>query len=251
MTNNTIIIIPARLSSNRLPNKPMLDFAGKPMIVRVWEKAIKTGVSRVVVASADNLIHETIKSAGGESIMTDPLHPSGTDRVAEAIKLLDSKYKFDKVINFQGDMPNVPAEYISVLLSTLNNSSVDIGTLVAPMVEKEFNDPNSVKVAVGINRKMKSGRAIYFSRALIPAHSGPYYHHIGLYAFRRTSLEKFVSTAPSYLEKREKLEQLRALEIGMRIEVGLVDKAPIGVDTKEDLKHGIEEYNIIKSNFNN
>ncbi|MBD19615.1 MAG: 3-deoxy-manno-octulosonate cytidylyltransferase [Rhodospirillaceae bacterium] len=234
---NPVIIIPTRLSSTRLPNKPLAMIAGQPMILHVLRRAEKSGIGPVIVASGDRKIADLINQAGGTAVMTDPNLPSGSDRVFEALEKFDPTSRFDVIINLQGDLPTIDPNIIQAALKSLNNSLVDIGTLATEIkdnVEKE--DPNIVKVAVSFPSGQAIGRAIYFSRAIVPAGEGSHYHHIGIYAYRREALKNFVALPESSLEKREKLEQLRALEAGMRIDVSLVDTFPDGVDTPADLE---------------
>ncbi|MFO0388093.1 MAG: 3-deoxy-manno-octulosonate cytidylyltransferase [Alphaproteobacteria bacterium] len=237
---NPIILIPARMASTRLPDKPLADIGGKPMIVHVWERAVRSGIGEVVVACDNTLIQNAIEKAGGKAVLTNPDLPSGSDRIWAALKELNSNY--DVVVNVQGDMPTIDPSTIKQAVSLLENDTVDIATLASVIRdEKEIHDPAVVKVAIAA-----SGKALYFSRAPIPHGEGEYFHHIGIYAYQRSALEKFVSLPPSPLEKREKLEQLRALEAGMRIDVAVIDTVPLGVDTPETLKKArkwYEQYN--------
>ncbi len=236
---NPIILIPARMASTRLPNKPLADIAGQPMILHVWRKAVQSGVGDVVVACDSNRIKEVIEQAGGKAVLTDADLPSGSDRIWAALKEININH--DVVLNVQGDMPTLDPAIIKLAVALLKNKDVDIATLAAVIRdEQEINDPAVVKVAVAA-----TGKALYFSRATIPHGAGEHYHHIGIYAYRRAALEKFVTLPPSSLEKREKLEQLRALEAGMRIDVAVVDTVPLGVDTPETLdkaRKWIEQY---------
>jgi 3-deoxy-manno-octulosonate cytidylyltransferase (CMP-KDO synthetase) len=231
-----LIVIPARMGSSRLPGKPLADIAGEAMIVRVWRAASAAGIGRVAVATDSTLIADAVAAAGGEAVMTSPDHRSGSDRVFEAASLLDPKGKCEIVVNLQGDLPTLDPDLVPAVLAPLANAETDIATLAAPIVEEgEKDDPHVVK-AVGT--PLESGavlRALYFTRAVAPHGPGPLYHHIGIYAFRRLALARFVSLPPSALEKRERLEQLRALEAGMRIDIALVDTVPVGVDTPADL----------------
>jgi len=226
-----IILIPARMASTRLPDKPLALIAGVPMIVHVWQRAMQAGCGEVVVACDGKAIADAITVAGGRAVITDPDLPSGSDRIFQALLRLDNGKNYDAVINVQGDMPTLDPALIRQALTLLDNPATDIATLAAPIrVEREKFDPAVVKVVIS------AGRALYFSRATIPYGDGPLYHHIGLYAYRRAALEKFVGLPTSPLEKREKLEQLRALEAGMRIDVAIVDTVPLGVDTQETLE---------------
>jgi len=229
---NPIILIPARMASTRLPGKPMALIAGEPMIVQVWRRAVESFKGEIVVACDSDAIAEALTRAGGKTVLTDADLPSGSDRIYQALQKIDPQKKHDVVINLQGDMPTLDTSLVRQVLKLMENPEVDIGTLAAVIRdERERNDPAVVKVA-----RAESSRALYFSRATIPHGDGPLYHHIGIYAYRRKALEHFVKLPPSPLEKREKLEQLRALEAGMRIDVAIVDAVPLGVDTPETLE---------------
>ncbi len=231
MIRRPVIVIPARLASTRLPDKPLADIAGAPMIVHVWRRAVAAGVGRVVVACDGPEIAAAIRQAGGEAVLTAPDLPSGSDRVFAALQAIDRRGSFDAVVNLQGDMPTLAPELIAAVLAPLADAAVDIATLAAPITDAaERADPNVVKVVVA-----GLGRALYFTRAAAPAGAGPLHHHIGIYAYRRDALARFVALPPSPLEKSERLEQLRALEAGMHISVAFVDRAPPGVDTPADL----------------
>jgi len=233
---NPIVIIPARLAASRLPSKPLADIAGTPMIVHVMRRAEAAGLGPVVVACGDAEIAEVVENAGGRAAMTDPDHPSGSDRVLEALEAVDPGGAHDAVVNLQGDLPTIETGIVGDVLAPLANKDVDIATLVAEITDPaERINPNVVKAVVSFPLEARIGRALYFSRAQVPAGEGPLYHHIGIYAFRRAALTRFVGLPPSVLERREKLEQLRALEAGMRIDVCLVDTVPLGVDTQADL----------------
>lgn len=234
---NPIVIIPARMQSVRLPGKPLADIHGEPMIVHVWRRGMEADVGPVVVACAEPEIAAAIEGAGGRAVLTRPDHASGSDRVFEALNLADPDGKRDAIVNIQGDLPTVEAGVVRASLAPLADASVDIATLAAVITEpSERNNPNVVKAVVGFGSGQTIGRAHYFTRATAPSGEGPLYHHIGLYAFRRGALEKFVTLPQGILEAREKLEQLRALENGMRIDVALVDTVPLGVDTPADLE---------------
>jgi 3-deoxy-manno-octulosonate cytidylyltransferase (CMP-KDO synthetase) len=227
-----IVLIPARMASTRLPGKPLADIAGKPMIVRVWEQAVAAGVGPVVVAAAEREIAEAVEKAGGRAIMTAPDLPSGSDRIFAALQEAGGGH--DVVINLQGDLPALDPAYVRTVLEALPGH--DIATLVAEIDDPADTDnPNVVKPAVAWETAGK-GRALYFSRARIPHGAGPVFHHVGIYAYTRDALARFVKLPPSPLEQREKLEQLRALEAGMTIAVARVDKVPLSVDTPEDLE---------------
>jgi 3-deoxy-manno-octulosonate cytidylyltransferase (CMP-KDO synthetase) len=235
-----IVLIPARLGSTRLPNKPLADINGKPMIVRVLERALAADLGPVVVAVAEPSIAEAVAAAGGRAVLTDPDLPSGSDRIWAALNQVDPEARHDVVVNVQGDLPIIPPADIHAALRPLAHPEVHIGTLAATIHRiEERRSPNVTKVAAALSPERPIARALYFSRAPIPwagpEDEWPLFHHIGLYAYRRTALARFVELPPSPLEKREKLEQLRALEDGMRIDVALVDSVPLGVDTPGDL----------------
>ncbi len=232
-----VVVIPARMASTRLPNKPLADLRGEPMIVHVWRRAMEAALGPVLVAAAEAEIAGAVRAAGGEAVLTPPELPSGSDRIHAALAQFDPAGRFDAVINLQGDLPTIEAAAIRAALEPLGDASVDIATLVAEIADpEEKTDPNVVKAAVAFAPGRRTGRALYFSRATIPWGEGPLYHHIGLYAYRREALARFVALAPGVLEKRERLEQLRALEAGMRIDARLVDTVPLGVDTPADLE---------------
>jgi 3-deoxy-manno-octulosonate cytidylyltransferase (CMP-KDO synthetase) len=232
-----IVVIPARLASTRLPGKPLADIRGAPMIVHVWRRARAAAVGPVVVACADAAIADAVREAGGDAVMTRPDHPSGSDRIFEAVQALDPAGRHDAVVNLQGDLPIIEPEAIRAVLRPLTEPAVDIATIVTPIRDAaERDNPNMVKCAVSFPETgPQVGRALYFSRLPVPTGDGPHYHHIGIYAYRRAALARFVALPPGGLERREKLEQLRALEAGMRIDAALVDSAPFGVDTPADL----------------
>lgn len=232
-----IVLIPSRLASTRLPDKPLADIHGKPMIVHCLNRAREAGFARVAVACGDAAIAEAIIKAGGEAVMTDPDHPSGSDRIYEALCKLDPEGRHDAVINLQGDLPAIDPKVIRAALEPLNDPAVDIATLATPIVHApEIEDPNVVKAVLSLEAGKSIGRALYFSRRPVPGGEGPLWHHIGIYAYRRLALARFVSLKPSPLERREKLEQLRALENGMTIAASVVDTLPLGVDTPADLE---------------
>ena len=230
------MLIPARMAATRLPGKPLLDIAGLPMIVQVLRRAEEAGIGRVAVATDTPEIADAVRAHGGEAVMTSADHPSGSDRIFEAMRLLDPDGRIDTIINLQGDFPTIRPDNIRAVLAPLDDPAVDIATLAAEIhTEEEATNPNVVKV-IGSPITPQLLRALYFTRATAPWGDGPRYHHIGLYAYRRAALERFVALAPSPLESREKLEQLRALEAGMRIDVTIVDTVPRGVDTPADLE---------------
>ena len=233
---NPVVVIPARLAASRFPDKPLADLLGEPMIVHVWRRAVAAGVGPVVVACGDAVIADAIRAAGGDVVMTDPNLASGSDRVHQAVERIDPDGVHDAVINVQGDLPTIEPEIIAAALAPLGEPGVDIATLAAVITEpRERTDPNVVKAVLALAAGATTGRALYFSRAAVPSGEGPLYHHIGLYAFRRAALARFVALPESVLERRERLEQLRALEAGMRIDAALVDTVPLGVDTPADL----------------
>jgi 3-deoxy-manno-octulosonate cytidylyltransferase (CMP-KDO synthetase) len=231
-----IVLIPARMKSTRLPGKPLADIGGVPMIVQVWRRAMEAGLGPVCVAAAEPEIAEAVTKAGGTAVLTDPDHPSGSDRIFEALRKSDPAGKHDAIVNLQGDLPTIDPAIIRRVMEPLADAAVDIATLAVEITrDAERADPNVVK-AVAAFGGSRIARALYFSRATVPANQGPLYHHIGIYAYRRAALERFVALAPGLLERREKLEQLRALEAGMRIDVALVDTLPLGVDTPAELE---------------
>ena len=232
-----IVIIPARMASTRLPGKPLADIAGLPMIVQVLKRAEEAAIGPVVVACAEREIKDAVEAAGGRAVLTDPNHPSGSDRIFEALQACDPDAQYDAIVNLQGDLPVLDPAVVRAAMKPLDNAQVDIATLVAEItLEEEKTNPNVVKAAVGFEEGADIGRALYFSRATVPHGDGPLYHHIGIYAYRRNALERFVRLSPGVLEQREKLEQLRALENGMRIDAARVDTVPFGVDTPADLE---------------
>ena len=233
---NPIVLIPSRLASTRLPDKPLADIHGQPMIVHCLRRAQEAGFGRVAVACGDAAIAEAVTAAGGEAVLTDPNHPSGSDRIFEALQALDPQAAHDAVINLQGDLPAIDPKVIAAALTPLTDPAIDIATLATPIVEQhEVDDRNVVKAVLSLGPGQTVGRALYFSRRPVPGGEGPLWHHIGIYAYRRAALERFVSLRPSPLEKRESLEQLRALENGMSIAAAVVDTLPLGVDTPADL----------------
>jgi 3-deoxy-manno-octulosonate cytidylyltransferase (CMP-KDO synthetase) len=232
----TLVLIPARMAATRLPGKPLLDIAGLPMIVHVLRRAEAANIGRVAVATDTSEIAAAVTSHGGEAVMTSADHPSGSDRIFEALGKLDPSARAEIVINLQGDFPTIRPDHIRDVLGPLSDRAVDIATLAAQIhTEEESNNPNVVK-AIGSRLSERRMRALYFSRAAAPWGDGPRYHHVGLYAYRRGALQRFVGLPPSPLELQEKLEQLRALEAGMRIDVTIVDTVPRGVDTPADLE---------------
>lgn len=230
-----LVLIPARLAATRLPMKPLADIHGEPMILHVWRRATEAGVGPVVVATESAEVAEAVVGAGGRAILTRADHPSGSDRIYEALLALDPDGDFNTIVNVQGDLPTLDPAAIRASLGPLADPEVDIATLVATIVrEEEKTEPSVVKM-VGTEVAPGRHRCLYFTRATAPWGEGPLFHHIGLYAYRRAALERFVRLPPSPLERREKLEQLRALEAGMRIDAVVVDAVPLGVDTPADL----------------
>jgi 3-deoxy-manno-octulosonate cytidylyltransferase (CMP-KDO synthetase) len=234
--NRTLVLIPARMAATRLPGKPLLDIAGLPMIVHVLRRAEAAQIGRVAVATDTAEIAAAAKSHGFEAVMTRSDHPSGSDRIYEALGKLDPKGEAEIVVNLQGDFPTISPDNIRSVLAPLDDSAVDIATLAAEIHTEEENTAPSVVKAIGSPVSAGRLRALYFTRATAPWGDGPRYHHIGLYAYRRAALERFVALPPSPLELQEKLEQLRALEAGMRIDIRIVDTVPRGVDTPADLE---------------
>ncbi len=236
---NPIILIPSRLASTRLPGKPLADIAGAPMIVHVWRRAVAAEIGPVVVACGDREIADAIEAAGGRAMMTDPGHPTGSDRIHAAIADLDPAGTFDAVINVQGDLPLLDPAAVRLAFDGLGDSDIVIATLAAVIEDAAGLADTSVnKVVAGFADPTRPARALYFSKAVVPWGEGPHYEHIGLYAYRREALERFVGLPRSVLEQRERLEQLRALEAGMHIAVSLIEPARLGVqvDTPADLE---------------
>lgn len=232
-----LVAIPARLASTRLPDKPLADIGGLPMIVQVWRRAMEADVGPVLVACGDHEIAEAVRDHGGQAIMTDPDLPSGSDRIHAAVQEFDPAGDHDHIVNLQGDLPALDPAVVRTALEPLRTEGVDIATLVAEIQDPaEITDPNAVKAIVAFAPGQSVARALYFTRAAAPHGDGPYWHHIGIYAYRRAALARFVALQPSLLEQREKLEQLRALENHMRIDAARVDAVPLGVDTPEDLE---------------
>ena len=238
-----IVTIPARLAATRLPNKPLADIHGRPMIVHVWERVVAAigSIDQVIVAAGDAEIVDVMQSVGGRVVLTDPDLPSGSDRVFRAIQEIEKQdgITLEHIINVQGDLPTLAPEIVKKTADLLQNGA-DMASLVAEIKDpRDIDNPNVVKAIVSWDeastKQEKVGRGLYFTRAAAPSGDGPYYHHIGIYGYQRDALEKFVNLPPSTLEKREKLEQLRALEDGMTIRLACVDTIPLGVDTQEDL----------------
>jgi 3-deoxy-manno-octulosonate cytidylyltransferase (CMP-KDO synthetase) len=233
--SNPIVLIPSRLAATRLPRKPLIEIDGLPMILHVWRRAIEAGIGPVVIATPDAEIIEVVVRAGGQAQLTGDHHQSGSDRIAEALSLIDPDGRHDAVVNLQGDLPVLEPETVRAPYRLLADPEIDIATPVAVAQAHERDDPNVVK-AIFEPTGPDRGRALYFSRTPAPAGPGPLYHHIGLYAYRRAALDRFVAAPQAALERRERLEQLRALALGMHIAVAVVDTVPLGVDTPGDLE---------------
>ncbi len=232
----TIVLVPARMASTRLPGKPLADIAGLPMIVQVMHRALEADVGDVIIATDAKDVFDSVHDHGGRAVMTSADHSSGSDRIFEALQSIDREETVDTIINVQGDLPTIDQAAIRASLKPLERAEVQLATLATLIRdESESTNPNVVKL-VGTSSGDQQLRALYFTRATAPWGEGPLYHHIGLYAWRRKALERFVGLSPSPLEQREKLEQLRALEDGMRIDAALVDTVPLGVDTPADLE---------------
>ncbi len=233
---HTLVVIPARMQSTRLPGKPLADINGEPMIAHVWRRAIEADVGRVIVASDSEEINAVIQARGGQAVLTRLDHPSGSDRVFEAMSKVD-RGDVEVILNLQGDLPTLEPSTARACLQPMQQAGPDIATIVVEIrLEEERANPNVVKMVGTPTGAAGRLRALYFTRATAPAGEGPLYHHIGIYAYRRRALERFVSLPPSPLELRERLEQLRALEAGMRIDATIVDTVPLGVDTPADLE---------------
>ena len=231
-----LVVIPARMASVRLPDKPLADIHGQAMIVHVWRRAIEADIGPVVVACAEREIADVIAAAGGQAVLTDPNHATGSDRVWEAVQSFDPDGDYDAVVNLQGDLPTMEPAQIRLTLELLADKAVDISTLAAEIVEDyERREPSVVKAVISLAPGARQGRGLYFTRVPAPSGDGPLYHHIGIYGYRRAALARFIALPPGHLERRERLEQLPALEDGLRIQTGLVDRRPFGVDTPADL----------------
>ena len=240
-----IILIPSRLAAVRLPNKPLLDIQGEPMVVHVWRRGMAANIGPVVVACCGTEIEDAVKQVGGQAVITDPHLPKGTDRIYAALKQVDARNpgkQHDVIINLQGDLPTISAALLHKVLAPLANPEVDIATIAAPITNPaDLTNLNVVKIAMTEPKETvdgtKIGQALYFSRSLIPSGGQVHYHHIGVYAYRREALEAYVQMPVSSLEAAEQLEQLRALEAGMRIDVAIVNEIPPSIDTQEDLDY--------------
>lgn len=244
--SRSIIIIPSRLASVRLPNKPLADIQGEPMVVHVWRRGVEANIGPVVVACCGPEIEKVITQVGGQAVITDPALPKGTDRVYAALQQVEQgsveQSSYDIIINLQGDLPTIHPSLLQKVVAPLANPNVDIATLAAPILQKsDLQNPNMVKIAMTEPQETaeghKIGRALYFSRSLIPSGGDVHYHHIGVYAYRRKALDAYVKMPISSLEAAEQLEQLRALEAGIRMDVAIVNEIPASVDTPEDLEY--------------
>lgn len=234
---NTLVVIPARMASTRLPGKPMADILGLPMVIQVWKRAMEANVGKVLVAAAESVIVEAVRNHGGDAIVTDPNLPSGSDRIASALKLRDVSHKVEYIVNLQGDLPTIDPLSVQRCLAGLTNPSVDISTIAAQITDPaDVANPNIVKAIAPISETREVAYARDFVREVGPEHEPPYWHHIGVYAYRRAALEKFVTLPVSTREARRKLEQMRALDNDMKIAVVRVETVPLGVDTPADLE---------------
>ena len=232
-----IVLVPARMASTRLPGKPLADIAGVPMIVRVWQQAVTAAIGPVIVAAAEREIADVIVAAGGRAVLTPPDLASGSDRIFAALQTVDGAAEHDVIVNLQGDLPALDPAYVRLVAQTLQETSADIATLAAEIADPaDRSNPGVVKPVVAWDKNGKTGRALYFTRATAPSGDGALFHHVGIYAYTRAALARFVALPPSPLELREKLEQLRALEAGMHVAVARVDSVPLSVDTPADLE---------------
>lgn len=234
---NTIVVIPARMASTRLPGKPLADIHGLPMIVHVWKRAVEANVGQVLVAAAENEIAQAVRAHGGDAIVTDPALPSGSDRIHQALGLRDPEGRFKFVVNLQGDLPTIDALSVQRCLAGLVNEQADISTIAARIEERaDVDNPNIVKAIAPLSAEREVAFARDFVRRVDESHVDPYWHHIGVYAYRRAALERFVALPVSGREEARKLEQMRALDNGMKIVVVRVDTVPLGVDTPAELE---------------
>ena len=234
---NTIVIIPARMASTRLPGKPLADINGLPMIVQCWKRAMEANIGQVLVAAAEVEIADVIRAQGGDAIVTDPGLPSGSDRIAEALALRDPQRRFEYVVNLQGDLPTIDSLSIQRCLAGLTNEAADISTIAARIdSDEDVANPNIVKAIAPLSDEREVAFARDFVRHVGPQHKAPFWHHIGVYAYKRAVLERFVSLPVSDREAERKLEQMRAMDNGLRIVVVRVDTVPLGVDTPAELE---------------
>lgn len=233
---NPLVLIPARMQATRLPGKPLAPIAGEPMIVHVWRRAVEAGIGAVAVATDAPEVARAVERAGGRAVLTRADHPSGSDRIAEAAALLDPDGRHDVVVNVQGDFPTISPGSIAAATGPLRDPAVDIATIAFEItLPEERTHPDVVK-AIATEVAPGRMRALYFTRASAPWGEGPLLHHVGLYGYRRAALARFVALPPSPLERRERLEQLRALEAGLRIDIAVVEDQPFGVDNPEGLE---------------
>lgn len=234
---NTIVVIPARLAAKRLPGKPLADIWGEPMIVHVWRRAVEAKIGHVLVAAGDLAIAEAVRSAGGDAIMTEPNLPSGSDRVAAALALRDPQARYSHIVNLQGDLPTIDPLSVQRCLAGLTNDVVDISTVAALIRDAaDVANPNIVKAIAPLGEDREVAFARDFVRQVAPEHAPPFWHHIGIYAYRRSALSQFIALPQSAREKERSLEQMRALDNGMKIAVVRVDTVPLGVDGPADLE---------------
>ncbi len=237
---NTVVVIPARMASTRLPGKPLADICGLPMIVQVWKRAVEANIGQVLVAAAENEIAQAIRAHGGDAIVTDPALPSGSDRIHQALQLRDAGGRYRFVVNLQGDLPTIDALSVQRCLAGLVNEPADISTIAARIEnDADVDNPNIVKAIAPLGTE-RDGREVAFARDFVrtvdASHTPPHWHHIGVYAYRRPALDRFVSLPVSAREASRKLEQMRALDNGMKIVVVRVDTVPLGVDTPAELE---------------
>lgn len=238
--SDPLVLIPARMQATRLPGKPLADIAGVPMIVQVWRRAVEAGIGPVAVATDAPEVMAAVAAAGGRAVLTRADHASGSDRIAEAAEIVDPDGRHDVIVNVQGDFPTILPSTVAAVIEPLADAAVDIATLAfAITLDEERGHPDVVK-AIGTPVGPRRLRALYFTRATAPTGDGDLLHHVGLYAYRRRALRRFVALPPSGLELRERLEQLRALEAGMRIDITLVDDQPFGVDNPHHLERARE-----------
>lgn len=236
-SSSIMVMIPARRAASRLPDKPLADIAGDPMIVHVWRRAMEADLGPVIVATDDSHVVERIEAEGGRAVLTNPDHPSGSDRIYEALQKVDPNDEVEVIVNLQGDLPTLDPIHIRRCAELVAEAGADIGTLVAEITtQEERENPSVVKAVTAFEEGEDEAKALYFTRATAPTGEGPLWHHIGIYTYTKDALARFVSLPPSLLEQREKLEQLRALEAGMNIRVARVDTVPLGVDTPADLE---------------
>jgi 3-deoxy-manno-octulosonate cytidylyltransferase (CMP-KDO synthetase) len=234
---NAIVVIPARMASRRLPGKPLADINGLPMIVHVWKRAVEANVGQVLVAAAELAIVDAVKAHGGDAIMTNPTLASGTDRVAAALDIRDPQGNFGFVVNVQGDLPTIEPIAVQRCLAGLVNEQVDISTIAVRITdEADIANPNIVKAIAPLSDEREVAFARDFQRLPGPELGPVFWHHVGVYAYRRQAIERFVKLPVSVNETERQLEQMRALDNGMKIAVVRVDSLPLGVDTQAELE---------------